>query len=645
MHQSSAGRKSSINPVRISILEREDKSLTRNDQRRTQVIKPKILVNDASHIPRLRFRSSSSDQAISLGRKSHLKMTGKTSIHPTPATPVTPVRANTMLNLPSSSKLHASGRRSPSADRGSTVGAKSHRKDTRPLTDKTYQMTLLNKIENYLHLNQAASMLNNNGSLKPITLKMFVEASNFLLKFCDVKQDLTMTNYVEELPKCAKKLHYPGVMTKSWLKTANAMHSWPYVLGWIGWMVEACQVKQLACDKYQLETIPFIGTEQEAQNSKMEFLVLLECYKAWNEEKHEEEAELFERYLQNILIEQGITKEHKAQASEELEEETLKSEAMDEELKKLDEEIDKLRAELSSWQAKEVKLSNDVKTKEDYIEKTSTEANQLNKECNTLNEQIRLKNIRCEELISTLKNQPMSKAEKENIIKKCTEIQNFIHIFEEHLKDYQKEMYTLDIKLASIINNINKAVLVYNKELFMCIDNTIAHSDVSFDKLKLPEKGLLDPVIINILEEKADLTKFYKELLIKQWNETESVIRSNTIKLEKLQEDINNLPDEKKLQEEKSVINKMKADAKQDKEKLIKEIEIFKNEIKEIEDMISDLRAVDKEIEEGKEKLEAAAKRKTFLEENAKRFFEKKLYQMLDDHRNELYKLLKKNQK
>lgn len=71
MHPNSTGRKSSINPVRISILEREDKSVTRNDQRRTQGTKPKVC--DASHIPRPRFRSSSSDRAASLSRKSHLK--------------------------------------------------------------------------------------------------------------------------------------------------------------------------------------------------------------------------------------------------------------------------------------------------------------------------------------------------------------------------------------------------------------------------------------------------------------------------------------------------------------------------------------------------------------------------------------------
>lgn len=76
MHPNSAGRKSSVNPVRISLLEREDKSSTRVESRKTQTIKSKGLTGD-SHIPRPRFRSSSSDRAASIGRKSHLKVSGK----------------------------------------------------------------------------------------------------------------------------------------------------------------------------------------------------------------------------------------------------------------------------------------------------------------------------------------------------------------------------------------------------------------------------------------------------------------------------------------------------------------------------------------------------------------------------------------
>jgi len=77
MQPNSTGRRSSTNPVRISMFEREDKSLTRNE-RRTTTISKGIANNETSHIPRPRFRSSSSDRAGSIGRKSSFaKTTGK----------------------------------------------------------------------------------------------------------------------------------------------------------------------------------------------------------------------------------------------------------------------------------------------------------------------------------------------------------------------------------------------------------------------------------------------------------------------------------------------------------------------------------------------------------------------------------------
>ncbi|XP_011688149.1 PREDICTED: kinetochore protein NDC80 homolog [Wasmannia auropunctata] len=650
MHPNSVRRRSSSNPVRISAIEREDKSLTRTDQRRTQTLKSKgMSIGEASHIPRPRFRSSSSDRAGSLGRKSYLKVPGRTPLRQ-PTTPIiTPTRVSTKLNVPglvltaSTSRLHVASsvdrRRSPSGDRASSVGAKGPRKDTRPLTDKNYQMTLLNKIDNFFYENQASTMLNSNGSLKPITLKMFVEVSSFLLKYLEVKHDLTLTNYIDELPKCAKKLHYPGVMTKSWLKTANAMHSWPYVLGWIGWLVEACQVKELAFNKYQLDSLPFTGTKKQAQSANMEFQALLECYRAWNDEKLDEEAELLERYLQNILVQQGITDDDIDQAHKELEEEEVKLERHTEESQSLEEKIKDRQQILASLRAKESTQLNNIKNMEDYIKQISAETNQLNAEHDVLDEQIKTGKAQYEDLISKVESQPMSKTEKDNIIKKCTEIQNYIHQFDEHLKDYQKELYTLDIKLATSNNNLNKTILAYNKEVFMHIDNEIG---VNFDELRLPEKGLLNPQMMDIMEEKAASIKTFKGILMKQCNETESVIRSEITKQERLEEEIKSLPNDNKMKEETSHIDKIKEDAKNEKNKLTKQIENFRKEIKEMQDMLPDIRATDLEIEELEDKLDAVTRRKTYLEQAASRFFEE-FYKVIGENRKELHNTLTKD--
>lgn len=612
-----------------------DNRRSRSEQRRTtQMLKPKKVSTNESHIPRPRFRSSSSDRASSVGRISYLKPSsaglGRTPLRSSTNT-ATPLKGSAKLTLPSSGRSNAG--RSPSSERA--VG-KGPRKDTRPLTDKSYQMELLKKIDNFFYINQHTTMLNSNGSLKPITLKMFVEVSALLLKILDIKQELTMVNYIEELPKCAKKLHYPGMMNKSWLKTANTMHSWPNVLGWIGWLVEACQVKEIAFNAFQLETIPFVGTEQQAETSKIELTALLECYKAWNEERLDDEAELLEKYQQDIANLKGVSEKDIVQARQQLEENAAKLKITEEESRQLDEEVKNLSDKLSSLRDKEAVQLNNIKEKEEYIERVSAETKQLLTETAILNEQLSMANIQYENLLSTVKNQPMSKTEKEKILKQCTEIQNYIHGFDEHLTEYQKELYTLDINLAACNNNLNKAVWAYNKEIFMHVDNDIG---VNFNELKLPEEGLLNPQIMDVMKEKVVLMNKFKELLAKQCSEVDSRINSETMKLEKLQQEVKSFEDEEKLKGDKSHIDKMKADLRNKEIELTRQIEILKNEIEEMKNMMPDIGAMDLEIEEAQDKLDAVTRRHAFLEQAAERFFDK-FYKIIGEHRSELHDIL-----
>ncbi|KAL0106114.1 hypothetical protein PUN28_016087 [Cardiocondyla obscurior] len=643
MHGSSLKRRSSSNPVRISIIDREDKSLTGRPDRRTQTLKSKkISIGESSHIPRPRFRSSSCDRAGSLGRKSCLKVTGKTPLKAT--TPITPSRSSNRL-LPnivltaSTSRHHAqlAAGRSPSGERN--VGAKGPRKDTRPLGDKMYQIDLLHKIDSYFNLIQCSIMLNSNHSLKPITLKMFVEVSGFLLQNFIIKHELTTTNYIEELPKYAKKLHYPGVINKSWLKTANAMHSWPYVLGWIGWLVEICQVKESALNIYQIETLPFIGSDQQSQSLSLELQALLESYTAWNDEKLEEEAEILQQYLDKILIHQGVTEEDMNQAHREMEEEEIKLQMHEEESQNLDETIKHLQQKIASLQTKESQKLNDIKTMDNDINKLSAETNQLEAEYVALNKQIQIGNSDYEKLIRTVKHQPVSKSVIKNIDKQCIEVQNYIHQFDEHLKDYEKELYILDLKFANVNSDLNKAILSYNKQVFMHIDNDVG---LNFDELKLPEKEFLNPQMIEEMKERASLIIMFKDKLKNQNDEVESLIHSNTIQLKEMQEKVKSSLDENKLTEEMNYVNEKRENAKKEKAKLTKQIESLRSEIKEMQSTLPDIQAADLELEEAQDKLDAVERRKLFLEQAAKRFFAE-FYKVIGEHRQELHNILEKD--
>lgn len=132
-------------------------------------------------------------------------------------------------------------------------------KDSRALQEKPYQTEMVNVIEEFFNKINQPQVLNNNGCLKPISLKSFVDATKTLLKLLGIPEPLTINNYIEFLPIIAKKLRYPTVLNKSWLRTANAMHSFPSVLGWLSWLTILADAKLMATDNFQLETLPFNG--------------------------------------------------------------------------------------------------------------------------------------------------------------------------------------------------------------------------------------------------------------------------------------------------------------------------------------------------------------------------------------------------
>ncbi|XP_076619376.1 kinetochore protein Ndc80 [Colletes latitarsis] len=646
MRSSSVDRRSSTNPVRISVIEREDRNSIRGDSRRTQIGKQKNAVSstESSHIPRP--RALSCDRLSNRGTV--FKEIGKTLIRHGSTTPKTPAKTackqSVFLSVGNSNRFHSAlptGRRSLSADRASS-GMKSTKKDTRPLSDKVYQTHMLQKIDTYFNDNELTSMLNNNGSIKPVTLKIFVEVSAYLIKMLNIKQTLTISNYVEELPKIAKKLHYPGVIAKSWLKTANAMHSLPNVLGWICWLVEICEVREIALQKYNLENLPFVGNEKQANFHKHALFSMFDLYNAWNDAKLEEEEALVDKYLQGIE-QQGISEEDFSNAHFDLEKETEKLQTVEENANKIDAEVKHLREVLSSLQSDEEKQLSDINAREEYTATVIFEADQLETECNSLCELIRLKNEHHDELLSVIKEQSMSKAERDKILKKCTELQNYTNQFDEHLEDIRKELYTMDIKLASINNNLTKEVLTYNKAIIMHINSDMG---VNVEELKMPEKGILHPQIMDILNAKADLMNNLKELIKREIVEKECSVQSYSNELENLQERMKILEDESSdlandIKEKQNFINKIKTDAKNETTKLKEQIKALQESIKEIQDSMPERQKVTAELEEATDKLNAVRKRMTYLKESAKFFFDK-FYEIIGEHRNEVGNILTK---
>ncbi|XP_012269542.2 kinetochore protein ndc80 [Athalia rosae] len=627
----------SANPVRVSLIDQDDR-------RRTQTLKSRTgSTSEETLIPRPRIRSSSADS-----RKSSLKPPARVqhsqygSCTPTPGT-VTPgniqsATSSRHLLPPSGSSLRA---RSPSAERASNIGARSSRKDNRPLGEKSFQAEMLQKIDSYLKSVQQSNLVNSTGSLRPITLKMFVEVSDLLVKLLDVKQGLTLVNYVEELPKIAKKLHYPGPINKSWLKTANAMHSWPHVLGWLSWLAETCTIKDLAFEHFQLETLPLMEGENSGDLNRLKFQFLLDAYKAWNEEKPNEEAALTDNYLKKVASLQGVNETDISNATVELENETKRLDDVKEISQVLDNELKEIEESLRSAKSQEIKQDAYMKELKDMEKKHLTETERLKKVVQYLQSIMQQQKLRQEELKAQIESQPMSVIERDEIVESCAAMSNQMRELNKHLEDLEKEIYTLDLKLGAARNTVNKAVFAYNKDIYLHLDK---EADIDLYDIEMPVTGIINRNIMDELHKKAHLMAAYYENMEKRIKNIKTTMESDQQQLDSLEGQLTALEMKKqdllsKACENKDRIKKIQAAAKAEEIELKESIENLKHLVTNVREKIPDLEQEEKELLEAKEKLEAVRRRKVYLEESAELFF-REFFEILTNHRTKLAQVL-----
>ncbi|XP_014237044.1 kinetochore protein ndc80 [Trichogramma pretiosum] len=657
MRKSSASRRrSSSNPGRISST------------------KPNPPGNSDTMIPKPRIRSFSTDRLSGM-RKSNLRPTtgaklsmgtysaGSSAISPMPNNRYTHLmdknsrpslmdqgsrgrpstidqKGYTTPKASSSRPQTNDGRnvRASSAERASQLAPKGPKKDHRPLNDKNYQNEMVLKVERYFQSIDQSTIITNN--IKPLTLKTFVEATNLLVRLLDIKQALTINNYIEEIPKIAKKLHYPGSMTKSWLKTAYTMHSWPHAIGWLSWLVELCEVKDLASELFILERLPIVGeTEEERENRRHVFSLMIQCYKAWNEENPQDEERIMTQFFDEEANRRGINLEKYDEAQRELQEvqEQLKKEQAKTDI--INEEVNELKSILNNMKIDYKKQQEHMVEQQRYIEKNIKEIDQFEKDSMMFVKDIENLEKTRDELRSQIKQQPMSVSERDEIVKACTEQQTYIQNFEVHLEEIKKESYSIDIKLVSSNTNLVKAILAYNQALFMEFND----SNINVDKFLMPENGICGSDFMEILEnKKALMNEFMRERTI-ELNKKVRLLESHNKEIEALQAKRDALSEKLEKKKATDQMKKQEINAQENKKK--ERLKKLQKNIAELNEQINLLSAetekVNQEIIDLTDKKDAVLRKYKHMNESAKTFFSQ-VNTVLNEHRGEVKKSLEK---
>ncbi|XP_037971491.2 uncharacterized protein LOC105384477 [Plutella xylostella] len=155
-----------------------------------------------------------------------------------PGGPITPLRTNKY------SRATTTPTRTPSEDRSNRNWQTSLDralafvtiKDQRPISNPAWQRSECSRVGGALAERGAGGAL-----VRPLTIARFVQLSQSLLAVLIRDAKLNNDNYVTKVPHIAKLVLYPGVVSKSWLKTVNTLHAFPHALAFLAYLLDLVQ--------------------------------------------------------------------------------------------------------------------------------------------------------------------------------------------------------------------------------------------------------------------------------------------------------------------------------------------------------------------------------------------------------------------
>merc|ERR1719342_784942 len=186
--------------------------------------------------------------------------------------------------------------------RGSQIGSKGS-KDTRPLSDKSFQHNQVKKILDFLRSSEYPNKSLTSKSF-PLSSKEFVNVFNFMFQSIDVKslEVLPHARFEEQIINVLKSLHYPVNLPKSTFVTMGSLHSWPAVLGVLSFI---CDLANLYRNKLLSNVVALGFPIDRESDEKILFEHQLNCFDEFNNGVDEYPDQL-EIYQANLLENKSV---------------------------------------------------------------------------------------------------------------------------------------------------------------------------------------------------------------------------------------------------------------------------------------------------------------------------------------------------
>ncbi|XP_045517065.1 cingulin [Pieris brassicae] len=118
-------------------------------------------------------------------------------------------------------------------------------KDQRQISNIAWQRSECSR------MNEVLTSQELGGLNRPLTIARFVEIVNGLITHLLKDPKLNNDTYVTKMPHLVKRLLYPGIVSKSWLRTVNTLHAFPHALALISYLTDIlCDLRRPVTDEW-----------------------------------------------------------------------------------------------------------------------------------------------------------------------------------------------------------------------------------------------------------------------------------------------------------------------------------------------------------------------------------------------------------
>ncbi|XP_056634221.1 kinetochore protein NDC80 homolog [Diorhabda sublineata] len=500
---------------------------------------------------------------------------------------------------------------SSSRSRISPTSALIERKTIQKLsTNKTWVARQYEKVQNYI---VNSGLFDENmvtiKNIKPPSIKVFVYTVTVLLGQLFPNVKITMENYKEEIPRILKTMNYPGTLTKSTLKTVNTMHSWPQVIGIIGWLVDKVTIVDRA-------TVDISEMSKEEQHKQISLDYLLMRYDQFCSGQGEIE-EINNQFFRNLAETLGVDTTTYFKNKNDYDKKctyrnTLQTEVEELELEKkvLEKQYAKILDELNDIQGTDADKEAAVDAELNYfpvqLEKLIQKENELM--------------ARVVKLEASIKIQPCTYQEKREMLDRINAMNNELNIYKEKKECAQRIKEQFETRFLEEREKLQSRVIAWNRALMLiCIKKP------HLKQLLLKETGFhrdeFLQEIVDVVEKKIQIEN-EEEIQI---NEIERELNPLKIEIETLEHNLKEIQSD--IDDVMEKFTQFCENTNQLKNNKVEKMKAWELEKRKLLSNIKDLKGdkqVDKLNEEFKElglKREQLCKELDNLKKNGVKFF------------------------